>query len=231
VQRYRRNFESTVSGADLVLCGNLELARRLPHDRYEIVPTPIDTERFRPGAVEDGSGALALGWVGHSDNLPYLESLAGAFRELTRRHPGLRLIVVADRAPRIDGVEVEFRRWSLESELTCFAGITVGLMPLADTPWTRGKCAFKAIQYMALGIPAVASPVGMNREVIRNGECGFLPEGEEQWVDVLDRLLGNRALAATIGEAGRVRVEEEYSLRAVSGRVVEAMRGLAVSRV
>jgi glycosyltransferase involved in cell wall biosynthesis len=118
---------------------------------------------------------------------------------------------------------VEFRRWSLETEISCFDGIAVGLMPLDDTPWARSKCAFKAIQYMALGIPAVASPVGMNVEVICTGENGFLPRSEDEWIGQLDTLLSDRALAARIGAAGREVVEQRYSLRVVSARLIELL--------
>jgi glycosyltransferase involved in cell wall biosynthesis len=165
-----------------------------------------------------------LGWVGHSDNLPYLERLDGVLGEIARRRPDTRLVVVADRPPRLAGIEVEFRRWRLEDEVSCFGGIGVGLMPLDDGPWTRGKCAFKALQYMALGIPTVASPVGMNREVIRDGETGLLPADEQAWVAALERLLAEPAFAARIGAAGRRTVEQRYALDVVSRRLVEILR-------
>jgi glycosyltransferase involved in cell wall biosynthesis len=225
--RTRRRFEATAAAADLVLCGNREIPAHLPHGRYEVLPTSIDTERFAPSAAPPAG--KTLGWVGHSDNLPYLEALAEPLRELSRRHPELRLIVVADRPPRIDGVDLEYRPWSLETEVSCFAGMRVGLMPLADTPWARGKCAFKAIQYMALGLAAVASPVGANRDVIEDGETGFLPADDRAWVSVLDRLLHDDALAARVGRAGRRSVEADYSLAVASRRLVEILEGLAVS--
>ena len=228
-RRYRRNFEATVHAADLVLCGNRYLAGRLPHDRFAVLPTSIDTERFRPGALAKADRP-ALGWVGHSDNLPALEALAGPLREVARRHPGLRTIVVADHPPRIPGIALEFRRWSLADEVRAFEGITVGLMPLGDDPWTRGKCAFKGIQYMALGIPTVASPVGMNGELIRHGENGFLPRDAAGWVDVLDALLTDPARAREVGEAGRRTVERGYSLAAASARLVDILSGRLAGR-
>jgi glycosyltransferase involved in cell wall biosynthesis len=221
--RYTRNFQATVGAADLVVCGNAELAARLPHERFEILPTPIDTERFHPGAVPPPERPT-LGWVGHSDNLAYLESIAEPLREVRRRHPRMRLVVVADRAPQIPGLDIEFREWSLASEVSCFAGIGVGLMPLADTPWARAKCAFKAIQYMSLGIPAVASPVGMNVEVIRPGESGYLPQDGQGWVSALDALLSDHGLAARIGAEGRRTVLQDYSLEVLSRRLVGILR-------
>jgi len=225
VRRYRANFEATVRVADRVLCGNRFLASRLPHERYEILPTPIDTERFAPGAVAPGNGRTA-GWVGYSDNLPYLEALAEPLREIARRHPGFRVVVVADRPAVLPGVPTEFRRWRLEDEVRCFGGIDVGLMPLEDSPWARGKCAFKAIQYMALGIPAIASPVGMNVEVIRDGENGLLAAAPGSWVEALDGVLRDRERGASLGAAGRRTIERDYALSVVSKRLVEILGGL-----
>ncbi len=225
-RRYRRNFVATVGAADLALCGNSELARRLPHRRFELLPTPIDTVRFAPAAESAAQAEPTLGWVGYSDNLRYLESLGEPLREITRRHSGLRVIVVADRPPRLPGVAVEFRRWTLESEVSCFQGMALGLMPLEDTPWARGKCAFKAIQYMALGIPAVASPVGMNRELIRHGATGFLPDSDREWVESIDRLLSDGELRSRIARAARRVVEAEYSLDVMARRMVGILDAL-----
>ena len=225
-RRWRARFEATVNQFDLVLCGNRELASRLPHGRYELLPTPIDTTRFAPARLGPPR-AKTLGWVGHSDNLQFLESLDGAFRELVRRHPQLRLIVVADRPPRLSGVPVEFRPWKLAAEVSCFDGIGVGLMPLDDTPWARGKCAFKAIQFLSLALPVVVSPVGMNGEVVRDGQTGLLAGSEREWVDALDRLLSDRALGRELGAAGRRLVEERYALNVVSRRLIEILDALA----
>lgn len=226
--RYRRNFEATLGQADLVLCGNRELARRLPHDRFVLLPTAIDTSRFDPRNVGPARPGT-LGWVGHSSNLEYLEALAAPLKEVMARHPGTRLVVVCDRPPRLPGLEVEFRPWSLEREVSCFEGIAIGLMPLADSRWARCKCAFKAIQYMSLAIPAVISPVGMNTEVVRDGETGFLPADPAQWVQALDRLLSDPSLAARVGAAGREAVLRDYSLTAVSRTLVETLEAVLAS--
>ena len=223
--RYRRNFLATIRDADLVLCGNAELASKVPHGRTAIVPTPIDTERFAPGKVAPPSGPT-LGWVGHSDNLPYLAALAEPLRELGRKHPSLKLVVAADRSIEIPGVAVEFRKWRIADEVACFAGFSAGLMPLDDTPWARAKCAFKAIQYMALGIPVVASPVGMNRELIRDGANGFLAADGAAWLAALDALLADRDLARRIGAAGRATVERDYALAREGPRVAGLVREL-----
>jgi glycosyltransferase involved in cell wall biosynthesis len=221
--RYRRNLEVTAAAADLVICGNQELASHVPHDRVEILPTPLDCQRFRPDVLPSATD-LVVGWVGHSDNLPDLESLSESLREIATRHPGFRLVVVADRKPEIEGVPVEFRRWTLDAEVSCFADMTVGIMPLKDTPWARGKCAFKVLQYMALGIPTVASPVGMNCNVISHGHNGMLAKDRNNWIECIDRLLGDQNLRNEIARRGRQTVVERYSLDAVSPQLAKILQ-------
>ncbi len=223
--RYRRNCDATCAAVDLVICGNSELARQVPHDRTEILPTAIDCRRFAPSAIAPGVEPV-IGWVGHSDNLRHLEALADPLRELARRHSNLRLLVVADRPPRIDGVRFEFRRWSLATEVSCFSDITVGVMPLDDTPWTRAKCSFKLLQYMALGIPSVASPVGMNREVIDDGRNGCLAATPEEWFNCLDRLLSDGDLRKHFAAAGRDTVVNRFSLEVISPRLIDLLQGV-----
>jgi glycosyltransferase involved in cell wall biosynthesis len=218
-RRYRRNFNATASAVDLVICGNAELAGEVEHKRKVVVPTAVDCDRFQPDTVGNVEGPTA-GWVGHSSNLPYLEAIAGPLREVARRHPGFKLIVIADRKPRLEGVPVEFRRWSLEHEVECFKGIGVGLMPLDDTPWTHAKCAFKLLQYMALGLPAVASPVGMNREVVRPGVNGLLAATPDEWVSALDDLIRRPELRVQLGRAGRETVIRHFSVPDVSRRLL-----------
>jgi glycosyltransferase involved in cell wall biosynthesis len=218
-RRYRRNFDATVQAMDVVICGNSELSGHVAAVRHEVVPTPVDEQRFHPQAIRPATRPV-VGWVGHSDNLPFLERLAEPLKELTRRHSGFALRVVADRPPVIDEVPVEFEPWSLETEVSCFDGMAVGLMPLDDSPWTRAKCSFKLLQYMALGIPAVASPVGMNREVMEDGVNALVASSSSDWFDAIDRLLSDRELAARIARAGRDTVEQRYSLAVLSPKLV-----------
>ena len=223
--RFRRYFLATVAAADLVLCGNRELASQVPNGRTAILPTPVDCELFRPDSVKPATDPV-VGWVGHADNLPFLEALADPLREVARRHPNFRLVVVSDRQPKIDGVRVEFRPWKIEDEVRCFDGIRVGLMPLDDTPWTRAKCAFKALQYMALGIPPVVSPVGMNSEIVVDGDNGFVAARPEEWVRSIDTLLSDNAMANRLAGAARKTVELEFSLTVMSRRLVAMLEGL-----
>ena len=227
--RYRRNFIATAEIADRAICGNPEIADRLPHDRFEILPTPVDAHRFRAAALRPTT-ELTLGWVGHSDNLAFLEALADPLREVARRVPGLRVIVAADRPPRLEGIDVEFRRWALATEVSCFEGIRVGMMPLPDTPWTRAKCSFKILQYMALGIPVVASPVGMNREVVTDGVTGLTAERPQDWVEAMTSLLIDADLSRRLAHEGRALVERRFDVAVLAPRFTAILEAVLADR-
>jgi glycosyltransferase involved in cell wall biosynthesis len=224
-RRYRERFSSMLRRADLLICGNAELARRVGDRPHEIVPTGVDTDRYRPGAVTMPDGP-SVGWVGHSDNLPFLEALADPLRELACKHEGFKIVVVADRPPNLPGLEVEFRRWSLDRALEDFGGFQVGLMPLEDTPWTRAKCAYKALQYMALGIPPVLSPVGANALAVDRDVQGLWASNDREWFEGIDRLLSDTVLRERMGRSARERVEQSYSLNGVSRKLAEILHRL-----
>jgi glycosyltransferase involved in cell wall biosynthesis len=186
----------------------------------------VDCKRFTPDAIRRDEDSV-IGWVGHSDSLPHLEALCGVFREITARHPQTRLLIVADRPPHLPGVKTEFRKWRLADEVSCFDSMNIGLMPLADTPWSRAKCSFKLLQYMALGIPAVASPVGMNTEVVEHGRNGFLAQSPDDWFSCLDRLLSDPALSRRLAGEGRRVVLTRYSSDVVGPLLVDALNSLS----
>src|SRR5205823_1167884 len=129
----------------------------------------------------------------------------------------------------LPGVRIEHRRWSEESEAAELARCHVGIMPLANGPWERGKCGYKLIQYMAAGRATVASPVGSNKAIVAHNATGFLADGTEQWVEALSALADNRDLTTKFGLAGRKRVEQHYSLQVAAPTLVEAMRQVAAA--
>ena len=228
-RRWRRiRLEGTVRLADGLAAGNQYLAdwmRGLNRvATLAVIPTPIDPARYAGVA---GGGGLRVGWVGGRDNLRSLKLVEPALARLAKRHPGLTLRVVSSEPFRTDAIAVENVPWRLEEEGAAFRAVDVGLMPLTDDPWTRGKCSYKALQFMAAGVPVVCSDVGMNREVVREGETGFLCADDAAWERAIEALLASPALRKRVGEAGRAFVAREYSLDGMAAKLAALLRDVA----
>lgn len=192
------------------------------------IPTVIDLERYPVAPPPDGE-EMVIGWIGTRSTLPHLASAGEALRRVCQDGRA-RLRVIANQPITLPGVPVEFVPWHEDREAELLAGIHVGIMPLPDAPWERGKCAYKLIQYMAAGRPVVASPVGANAEVVRDGETGFLATTTEEWIAALTRLQADAGLRATLGAAGRRRVEQHYCLQVQADRLVAALRAAAARK-
>jgi len=198
--------------ASLSLAGNAYLADMFRQRGKEvtILPTTVDPAHYSVKRHAP-SGAIGLVWIGSSSTLPYLQQCLPAIAEAAREVPGLRLITIADRRLERSPVAVEHVRWSVHAEAEALARGDVGIAPTPDDRWTRGKCGFKIIQYMATGLPTIASPVGANSEIVRP-ETGVLATTHDEWLDALLRLAGDAPLRRSMGTAARHRVEHDYSL-------------------
>jgi glycosyltransferase involved in cell wall biosynthesis len=207
-----------------VLAGNTFLAdyARRYNPRVSVVPTTIDTERYSPAARRPGRVPV-IGWTGSYSTARYLAPLRGVLQRLRRRHE-FRVVVVGAPGFELPGVELELRPWRSATEVEDLADIDIGIMPLDDTEWERGKCGLKALQYMAMGIAAVVSPVGVNAEIVGNGESGLLAASAEEWERALERLLADPELRGRLGQAGRRVVETGYACRVHAPRVAAAFR-------
>jgi glycosyltransferase involved in cell wall biosynthesis len=222
--------------ADEVIAGNELLAEHLARfsNAIQVIPSVVDTDAIPVRAHEQGPEAV-VGWIGSETTAPYLDGVRDALTRAAARlgsERPLRLIVVgagAGRSLEIPGVIVESLRWSLETERATLARMDVGLMPMPDTPWNRGKCAYKAVLYMAAGIPVVADPVGLIAEIL--GDGGILASETAGWSDALVTLLGDDALRARAGASGRGRVIEDFSLRRWTGPLAAVLRGSNGSKV
>jgi glycosyltransferase involved in cell wall biosynthesis len=204
-----------------VTAGNAFLATyaRQFNDAVEVFPSTVDTECFCPGVRNDANTPITLGWVGSPTTAPYLNLLSEALRILAQRFDFRLKIVGAPHRWTAPGVRVEQYPWSLGREVSDFQSLDIGLYPLPRSLWALGKCGYKALQYWAVGIPVVCSPVGVLGEMVRPGENGFVAATTEEWVSAISRLIEDAALRRRLGQAGRAMVEEQYSVHAFAPRL------------
>jgi glycosyltransferase involved in cell wall biosynthesis len=210
-----------------VVVGNRYLAEYArPHNpAVDVVPTTIDTVAYEPGPPRPNPSPVVLGWSGSGTTLAHLRTLDPVLRRVAER-ASVRLHVLGGSEYLLPGVDVRARAWSPDAELPELRAFDIGLMPLPDEEWARGKCALKALQYMALGIPTVTAPVGVNGEIIRDGDNGFLAAGPEEWERKLLALIADPALRERVGRAGRATVEAEYSAACQGPRVADIVRSV-----
>ena len=217
-----------------VIAGNEYLAayaRRFSND-VTVIPTCVDTTKFVPSPQafsNNGSGRSQepiVGWIGSPTTASYLRGLARVLQRVRERHPFVLRVSGVDETLKIPGVETEQPQWSLDREVELFNTCDVGVYPLADDEWSRGKCGFKAIEFMACGVPVVAAAVGVNRDIIEDGVNGFLASTEDEWVEKLGCLLTNRELQRRFGEAGRRTIEARYSLQVHAPTLAATLRGV-----
>jgi glycosyltransferase involved in cell wall biosynthesis len=225
----RAKLRRMVARVDHVIAGNAVLAdAAAAPDKTTVIPTAIDTGRFVPLPSRPVTGArVVVGWTGTHGNYRQLAAArVGIARALKRT--GARFLVICDRPPpsELGELQPEFIPWRASSEVEDLGRIDVGVMPLPDTGYARGKCAFKLLQYMAIRRPGVASPVGANAEVVAHGVNGFLAASDEQWEECLVTLIQDADLRATMGERARARVEEAYCIAAVLPRYLDVLARL-----
>jgi glycosyltransferase involved in cell wall biosynthesis len=170
---------------------------------------------------------VGLGWIGSHSTAKYLEQLRPVLSDLSGKFDFELLVVGAGRDFELPGVKVLNERWSLETEVELFQSLDIGLYPLADTVWELGKAGFKAIQYMAVGAPCVVSRVGVTRDIVSDGDNGFLASNPQEWSEKLSRLLSDAALRQRLGDAGRRTIVERYSLAVNAPRLHRAIERTA----
>ena len=223
-----RKIDSVMQVANTVVAGNEYLARRARQvgaRKVEIVPTAIDLTRYPAPAAAPGGEGMTVGWIGIPLNAHYLSIAAPALRAAAAP---IRLHVVGAPVPaEFGGVPAESFPWTEDSEIERISAFDVGIMPLHDTPWERGKCAYKLLQVMAAGKPVIASPVGANVQVVQHGVNGFLANTAEDWGEALRTLAADSALRQRMGAAARRTVEDRYSTAVVGPRLAEILRNAA----
>jgi glycosyltransferase involved in cell wall biosynthesis len=225
-----QKFPKLIRGAALTITANEVLhgwALAQGAKRVLLLPTVVDLEHYMVQPAP--AGIFTVGWVGTPLTASYLQAIAGPLRRLAAEAP-LRLLIVGAPDARIEGVACEHAAWDEATEAALIGQCHVGVMPLPDNDWARGKSGYKLIQYMAMGRPAVASPVGVNRQIVVQGETGFLASSETEWLEALRRLRDDPARRQSMGAAARARVEAEFSLAVTAPKLIEAIRSIPLQQ-
>ena len=216
--RTDKRFKAVCKYSNLVLAGNQYLfdhAVKAGGKQVKVFPTVIDGKRYETIRRRNETDQVILGWIGQTVNYDYLRSIEPVLSSLSDDHM-VKLKVISRPPFEMKGVCVEVIEWSEDEEINELAMIDIGLMPIPDNEWAKGKCALKAIQYMAAGVPVVCSDVGANREVVRDQVDGFLVSNDSEWKFAIENLIKDRALRRQIGESGRERALSVFNLSCVA---------------
>ena len=213
--RWRSKVGSICRWSYKVSCGNDYLctyARKFnPH--VVLNPTTIDTEHLhKPLQEKQSTNRITIGWTGSHSTLKYLTIVEPVLKTLEKKYPSVQILIVADRKPDLDLQSLVFLPWNKETEAADLSKINIGIMPLPDDEWAQGKCGFKALQYMALEIPAVVSPVGVNTQIITQDQDGFLCSTQSEWITALEKLISDDTLRKVMGINGRKKIVEHFSV-------------------
>jgi glycosyltransferase involved in cell wall biosynthesis len=222
-----------IKGAAHVICGNGFIAEYVSSlgSSATVLPTIVDTDSFSPKARPLTGAPPVIGWIGTHTTLPYLESISQALERLAERHRFRLKVVGGGRALKLRGVDVEEMSWSLNREVEDFRSLDIGLYPLSEDGWSRYKSGFKAIQYACCGVPFVASPVGIVREIAERSGAAFLAASQQDWFESLDKLLGDQSLRYGMGEAGRAYALRNFSLKDQAAKLGEILFSASTRRV
>jgi glycosyltransferase involved in cell wall biosynthesis len=215
--KWRSKVQSICRWSYKVSCGNEFLCSYANQFNPLVVlnPTTIDTERlhnptlYAPKAMTE---YIVVGWTGSHSTLKYFESVEPVLMEIEHRFKNIKFMIIADRKPALKLDSMIFRPWTPETEIQDLAQFDIGIMPLPDNVWSKGKCGFKALQYMAMGIPTIASPVGVNTKIIDHGVNGFLCNTTNEWINSLEQLAQDNTKRKQLGERGRAKVVSHYSV-------------------
>lgn len=210
----KRRVAQSIAAARWVIAGNDYLAAfALQHNpNVVVIPTPVDVDRYRPAPSQADRPRVVIGWIGSRSTVGYLETLRGVFHRLSETFPHVEIRIVGGPFYTNGLSSVVQRPWGLDTELAELQAFDIGIMPMPNDAWTRGKCAFKAILCMSVGIPVVCSPVGVNLDVVEEGRNGFLAATDAEWFDRLSRLITDAPLRRRLGAVARRTVEERYAV-------------------
>ena len=217
-----KGFERIARAADRIIAGNSYLADHAREycDKVTVLPTAVEVDKYMPGSGKAEDGKVRLVWVGSSSTLPFLVQKREVFEELGRRHDNVVLRIIADCFFELDNMAVEKVQWTEAGQYEAICGGDIGLAPTPDDRFTRGKCGFKILQYMAAGLPVVADGVGLNADIVDDGVTGFMPGDDSGWLEKISELVDNSAKREVMGRASREKVEGVYDVGIVGRRIL-----------
>ena len=223
-------YEKMVGLRNHIIVGNSYLknitCKICPHASVTIIPTVVDPSLY-PVKNHMEKLPVVIGWIGSASTIKYLDLVQNVLREVIRSHENVIFRIVSNEFP--DWEWAEKKQWAREQEIQDVLDFDIGIMPLNDNPWTRGKCGFKLIQYMAAGLPVVASPVGANNDIVDHGHNGFLAETHSEWAEALSNLVASRDLRASFGTHGRKKMENKYSVGSNAPSYLSTITSAAVA--
>lgn len=223
----KNKIDTVMRHSYCIIAGNDYLAKRAQRagaKRIEIIPTVIDLQRYPP-KTEYYSNQIIIGWIGSPSTFKYVKQITSVLKELTQKYKVQIHIVGANEAIGLEE-NMQFISWTANSEVQSILNFDIGIMPLEDTPWELGKCSYKLIQYMACGVPVVASNIGMNKEVVEEGENGYLVNNEEEWLIALKKLVLDETHREKMGTNGRVKVEVSYCLQQTNAKLISILENV-----
>jgi glycosyltransferase involved in cell wall biosynthesis len=224
-----KNIAAVMRRATVVVAGNAylaEYARQAGVRQIEYLPSVVDIERYTVAEKENES--FRIGWIGSPVTAPYVALIRDALEVVSQKIDIHLVLVGAGQQDPLPGMNKEIIPWSEDNEVKNIQSFDIGIMPLPDAPFERGKCGYKLIQYMVCGLPVIASPVGANTRIVDPGKTGFLPLSNQEWVDAILALSKDPGLRSRFGKAGRQKAEQEYSLQVAAPRLLDILKTAAL---
>jgi glycosyltransferase involved in cell wall biosynthesis len=221
----QRRFMAMIRSSDSVIAGNTFLREQA--ERYNshvtTIPTVIDESRYPAKEYDLKKEKVTIGWIGDHGSIHYLEKMRPVFEELGKKYPHIELEIICDIFFDCDNIPVIKRMWSAEHEIEYLHELDIGVMPLVQDPWSEGKCGLKILQYFGVGIPAVCTPVGVNKDVVREGFNGYFAGSREQWIEKLSLLIEDQEKRKIMGMRGREIVFQSFSLSACAPKFYDVL--------
>jgi len=226
--RRTMSFKRMLHYTDLVIAGNdfLKQEAEKYHENVKVIPTPIDAERYQEKKIHE-SDMVIMGWIGDHGSIHYMESYKDVWEAMGRKYKNVVLSIICDTFIETKDISLRKIPWNYEREIEDLMSLDIGLMPLFDDLWSKGKCGFKIIQYLGVGIPVVCTPVGINRDVVENGVHGLWANTKDEWIEKLSTLVENASLRKKMGKEGRRRIMDQYTVQVCAPKLIKWIKEVA----